>query len=291
MVRHGSALPSLRVLVAVAALASSSARAQGIATGIAADRFVPAVGPGAMISVEGGGAPDAGEVAMAVSLGYLARPLTLGNRVTGEVVSRPVSAAVDGDLAAEVGLTRWLALGLGIPITLASRGQRLAGLDSGDERPLASPSLGDVRLRAKLHVEAPWGFRLALLAIVTAPAGGESDFAATSGPTIEPRFAGSYEWRWLALAVDVGYRFAASRTLATTRFGNELAGGLAASAGAWRLRGIVELSTAAGASELRGALRAVLPRNCSVDVGAGAGLGHQPTTPEWRAFAILRYGG
>ena len=286
---------SLVTLVALVARGSTATAAPGADTGIAADRFVPAIGPNAMISVEGGDAPAAGAVAMAASIGYLSQPITLVNRITGDLVSRPVRAAVDADLAVEIGLTHWLAIGLGVPLTLGSRGDRLAGLDSGDERPLASPTLGDVRLRAKFHLgdeRGAWSYRFALLGILTAPAGGESDFAATSGPTLEPRLAASVAWHWLAVSADLGYRFAPARTLAGTNFGNELAGGIAASAGVWRVRAILEyVASSAGPSELRGALRALLPRNVAIDAGIGGGLNHDAATPAWRAFVVVRYGG
>ncbi|MSP62170.1 MAG: hypothetical protein EXR72_17925 [Myxococcales bacterium] len=263
--------------------------------GVVADRFVPAPGPSSLLAVEGGDFPAPGLSAGALSLGYVARPITIVNRVTGAVVSRPVSSLATADAAVEVGLTRHLAIGLGVPLIIAARGDRLAGLGSGEERPLAPLVFGDVRLRIKVRLFDRRAVHLALAGIFTAPGGGERDFAATAGPTFEPRAAGDFASRWITVAAHVGYRFAPQRTFLATRFGGELDWGAGAVIGPWPLRAVVEVQGAVGVDvhpiELRGALRVVLPRGFSIDAGGGAGLVRDPTTPSWRAFAVARYAG
>lgn len=278
------------------ALAAAPARAQ-VDPGIAADRLVPAAGPTALIAVEGADLPPPDRTAAALAFGYLARPLAVANTFTSATVSHPVAAAATVDAAVELGLTRWLALGLGLPAVVWQRGDRLAGLgvsDADAERPLASYALGDVRLRAKLLLPGPArGLRIALVGILTLPAGGERDFAATSGPTFEPRLIAELARSYFAVAANLGVRFAPDRAVFASHFGDELDWGIGAIAGAWRLRGLVELAGAVGESthpvEARAAARVLLPRGFAIDAGAGFALVSQPQSPEWRLFAVARW--
>jgi hypothetical protein len=262
-------------------------------TGIAADRLQPAVGPTAFVGVEGADLPRPSGVAAALSIGAVDRPIALVNRETGATVSVPVASLGVLDGAAEVGLGR-IALGLGAPVTLWARGDRLAQLGVGDERPLGGTGqLGDVRLRAKAALGSAGRLRVALVGVFTVPGGGARDFAATSGPTFEPRLVAQLGVRFLVAAVNLGVRFAPERALFATRFGDELDFGVAAMAGLHRLRAIVELAGAVGDGarpvELRGALRWNAPRGFSLDAVGGAGLTADATAPRWRVAGVVRW--
>ncbi len=271
-----------------------AAPASAADTGIAADPFVAAPGPGALITVEGAEVPPPDSASATFALGYAANPLTLYNRVTGATVSHPVAGALAADVAAEVGLAPRLALGLGVPATLWARGDRLAAVGAGDERPLDGPHFGDVRLRAKLVLATGGRVRAALVGALTLPGGGERDFAATDGPTFEPRLVVDAAFARVTVAARAGVRFASARSLFGTRFGDTLEWGAGAAGGFARARLVVEAAGAVGSDvhplELRCALRFLLPLGLSVDAGAGAGLLRQPTEPAWRLFLILRRG-
>jgi hypothetical protein len=228
-----------------------------------------------------------------VAFGYVARPIMIVDRTSGALVSRPVSAIGTVDAALEIGLWRRLAIGLGMPATLYARGDRLAGLGVGDDRPLASPKLGDVRFRAKVALAETRSVRIAVAGIFTLPASGENDFAATAGPTFEPRLIADVTTSHVLFAAQVGVRFMPDRVLFGTHFGDELSFAIGATSG-WRwFRIVTELAGAVGEEvhpiEARGALRFLLPHALSVDAGAGGGLDRDPTAAQWRAFLILRH--
>jgi hypothetical protein len=137
---------------------------------------------------------------------------------------------------------------------------------------------------------------------VTAPMGGQDQFAATGSPTIAPRLLLDYRLPWLSLVLDAAVRFAGERRLFGTVVGDELllAGGLVArfatlgAARRWRLSGYAEGAGAISGSpsarpgELRAALRLQGGPGISLDLGGGAGLVDALASPRWRIFAILR---
>jgi hypothetical protein len=277
---------------------ASSTRAQ--TTGIAADRFAPGVGPGVILGVEAGEVTARGQVAWSSSLGGLADPIRLEGRYTGTVVSYPVEHALTSDLSLEVGVARRFALGIAMPITWWQNGDRLRGTGT-DEGPLGSPRGGDLRFRAKVAFvgdpNAP-GLHAALLLVVTAPTGGQADFAGTPGATVAGRVIVDYRSRYLAVAADLGARFAKERQLFQTRLGDEFLWGLGIvtrplGLGRMLSRLVVEAAGAVGTDagtrpvELRGALR-LGTMAFDVDLGGGAGLVNDLGSPSWRVFAIAR---
>jgi hypothetical protein len=290
---------SARVVVAVLLL-SSAARAQD--TGIVADRFVPGLGPHALLAAEAAEVTAPGEASFAMSLDALGDPIRLRSKFTGERVSTPVAGQIVGDLGMELGVVKRLAVAIGMPVVLYARGDRLAGTGVSD-RPLAAPVGGDLRLRVKAaFVGDPThsGLHVAVLVQLTVPTGGEGDFAATSGVTVEPRLIADYRVGIVTVAIAIGARFAPERKLFLTTFDDELTwvGGVGVAAvrrGAFRFDVIAEAAGGVGAAdgtrpvELRGAARFGLGA-WSVDLGGGAGLDADVGAPSWRALAVLRGG-
>ena len=284
-------------LVVAVLAASAAARAQ--TTGVAAERFSPAVGPTALVGVEGAAVTPAGALSWAASFDALADPIVLREAYTGRAVSEPVDLALVADVALEFGVWKRLALAVGVPVVLYQEGDRLRGTGTS-ERALATTAAGDVRIRAKASLVEGKRIGAAVLLQVTAPAGGDSDFAATDGATVEPRLVVDAHLGRLTLAASVGARFQKERALFTTQFGDELTwAGAAAVAIVRRAMGgldaIVEGAGAVGPSdgtrpaELRGALR-VLLGPVALEAGAGGGLDHDVGAPGWRVFLVARSG-
>jgi len=275
-------------------------------TGIAADRFVPAVGPTSLFSVEGAPVTEEAHLGWALALGRVQDPLVLRNAFTGALVTRPVAEQVNADLSMELGLwKRRLAVSMGLPVVLEQDGDRLAGV-SADTRPLASARGGDFRVRLKLAMvgdPARDGLHLAVGLVLTVPFGGQSDFAATSSATssatVMPRLYGDVRVGPIELAVNVGVRFAPERTLFRTTLGDELDWSAGAGWAAFARRGffgavIAELAGQVGAqpgsrpAEFRGGVRAGA-RGLQLDLGAGLGLDGDVGAPAWRVFAVVRH--
>jgi hypothetical protein len=269
-------------------------------TAIPAERFVPALGPASLIAVEGAGVTPWGQTSFTVSLDAVHDPITLTTVNTGMMVSRPVRDQFVGDVALEIGFYKRLALAVGAPVVLYQRGDRLQGTGS-DEQPLTAHTAGDlrVRLKAQLVGDATRSrLRAALILTVTAPMGGQFDFAASDGATIEPRLVGDWRVGRLTVAATVGVRFQRDRTLFTTQFGDELTWSAGAGLRVWtrgRFSGsaIFESAGAVGPStgtrpvELRGGLRAAIGW-FALDAGAGGGVDSDVGAPAWRVFLVAR---
>lgn len=269
-------------------------------TGLAVEHFVPGIGPGAFLGLDGAG-PPAERAAFALSLSHATRPLTVRNRLSGELIATPVRSLLTLDVGAEATLLPRLSVGVGLPVALAMSGDRLGGLGLGDEAPLSGSALGDLRARLRvllLHVPR---FSTSALLLATLPLGGEDRFFATSGPTVEPRLVA--EWRpqrFLRVGGDLGLRFSPTRQLFDVTWAHELHAGLALDGhlpfrGIERLHLLVEAiltrpvgGSANGWAEVRGGLRLLALRGLSVDVAAGGGFPSGMGTPVPRVLMTAR---
>jgi hypothetical protein len=290
--------------IAAAALTSAGA-AFGQSTGIAVERFAPAAGPGGFGQTESARVAAPGELWFGGGLLAIGRPLVLRSALTGAEVAVPVRYRTTLDVGAELGLWQQrISAGIGLPLSLWQAGDRLQASGAANSssqqsgQPLAPTALGDVRLRVKARLNAADSkTAFALLLELTAPGGGEHDFVATSGVTVAPRLLGSFRYRWLAAAANLGVRFQPERVIYQTHLHEQLE--WSAAVGAELLSRRVALSLygeAAGAvnlvspgfesvSELRGAVRLGFATG-SIDLGGGSGFG--PLAPGWRAFLLLR---
>jgi hypothetical protein len=280
-----------------ALLIASTAWAQTASTGVAVERFVPAVGPTALAGVEGTAVTRPGAVSWAAAIDLLHDPITLRAAYSGDLVSRPVRDQLVGDVALEFGVWKRLALAVGVPVVLYQDGDRLRGTGV-DERALQATAAGDVRMRIKAAlVEGRW-LGAAVVLQVTAPAGGQSDFAATDDATVEPRLVVDAHLGRVTLAAQAGARFQKDRVLFLTRFGDELVWGAAAALSIVErtrvgIGAIVEGAGAVGPSagtrpiEVRGAARLRLGP-VALDAGAGAGLDGDVGAAAWRVFLVAR---
>jgi hypothetical protein len=290
-----------RALAVALLLVGSTAQAQK-STGIVVDRFVPAIGPTTLFSVEGAPVTDYAQLSWALALGGVYDPLILRNAFTGETVSEPVERQFNGDLSMELGLYKQrVGLSFGLPVVFSQEGDRLAGVDA-DTRPLASMQGGDFRIRLKVALvgdPARDGLHVAVGLVLTVPFGGQSDFAATDGVTVMPRLYGDVRLGPIVLMANVGVRFAPERTLFRTTLGDELdwsaGAGWAALSGRGYWGGLIaEFAGQVGANpgsrpaEFRAGVRGGT-RRVSLDLGAGLGLDGDVGAAAWRIFVVLRH--
>jgi hypothetical protein len=213
-------------------------------------------------------------------------------------LSRPVRWQFGSDLSAEAGLwRRRIAFSVGLPVVWWQAGDRLKGTGI-DDRDLAPTRAGDLRLRAKAVLRATGRVHLAAAVVVTVPLGGQADFAATDGVTVEPRLFLDAHLGPVLLAANVGVRFAPDRDLFMTHLGDELTWSLGVGVAVYQHRWLhlALMTEGAGAvgggpgsrpAELRGALRLGLGP-FTVDAGAGGGLDGEVAAPTWRAFLVVR---
>jgi hypothetical protein len=276
-----------------------AALAEEFSTGIAADRFAPGIGPAVLGSTEGADVTRRGQTSAVLSLSYERDPVRLIGRLTGATVSEPVRGQLAADLSVEFGVLRGLAVAVGLPVVMWNDGDRLRGTGV-DERTLTA-AVGDLRLRGKATlIGQPTrpGLHAAVVLQVTVPMGGQSQFAGTSTPTIEPRLVADYRLGRFALAAMVGVRFEGARSLFSTDFGDELtwsAGPIVRlySRGDSHLSLYAEAAGAVGQGdgtrpvEVRGAVRLTRPR-WMFDLGGGGGVNHDFASPSFRVLGIVR---
>jgi hypothetical protein len=279
-------------------LAAAPAWGQSASTGIVADRFVPGLGPETLLAGESTLVTPPLQLVWGVSLGYLRDPILLSGRFTGAEISRPVRGALVSDFSAEFGLGAHLAAGVGMPVVWTQSGDRLRNTGV-DDKALASPVGGDLRLRVKGSLLAARSI-VGAAAIVqfTVPTGGQHDFAATSTVSVEPRVLVDLHLRRLLLVAELGVRFAGERKLFLTSFGDEFTWVFGAKLGLvdrpqFGLHAVAEFAGFVGPSdgtrptEARGGLGVAIGP-LLVDLGAGGGITSDVAAPSWRVLAVVR---
>lgn len=254
------------------------------------DRLTPAPGAGTLWQVEDGDVGEHLRPTFAFVTSLSTQPLIVRHTLDGSTLSEPVALRVGGDLLAAIGLLDRYQIGLAVPVVIFQDGDRLQGLDlPGDDadQPLASTTIGDVRLHAKVRVVEPkhgLGFAAAGVIVATLPTGDDEHFAGEAGPVFEGRLVGSYRHRLGAVALNVGARIRTEEVeflVPELRLGNELVfgGGLEVGIPKTRARALVEVvgvtDIDAGPSpgEARAGGRYRIGRAWVVGAGFGLGIG------------------
>src|SRR5260370_39217173 len=104
----------LRVAVAAVALARAGRASAQVktTTAVAAERFVPALGPASLLGIEGTSVTPWGQTSFAVAVDELRDAIALATVNTGAAVSRPGHDPLVGDLGLEAGLDKPHAIAL-----------------------------------------------------------------------------------------------------------------------------------------------------------------------------------
>jgi hypothetical protein len=290
---------SLAAALAAVLLGAAPGRAQNLPI----DRGLVRPGPGATFAAESGETLPEGAVFFTARFGALGRPFALRNSLTGETVAVPVERAFTAEIAAAMGVTRWLQVGLAQPVTLYQTGDRLRGV--ADDRGLATTVGGDVRLHLKASMlDAKVGggrLTLAFSPFIAAPTGDAAQFAGVGSVWGELRLAGGWRRGCLLVAADLGVRIREPAVFYGLR--QEAAALTFAAGAAWTLpvralrRRLTLLVDVDGDSQAlgrpvpvegRAGVRVRVRRNFSLSAAGGASLSREPGAPAWRALLEAR---
>jgi outer membrane protein OmpA-like peptidoglycan-associated protein len=284
-----------RGLGVAGALLAALGSTLGDALAFDAGGLKPALGIGALTSVESA-APGAHlETRMQVLVHYVRAPL-VAEYPDGEVLGPLVQNLTLLDLGASVALWERFGFGVGLPVGLGAsgRGGEILTGDAG-----ANPrggAVGDLRMQTQMALlrRTGDGFGLALGLQATAPTGDETEWLGARGPTWQPRLLLDTRWGGTLLAANVGYTFRREEQLLgevhddafTWAAGAtmELPANLAIGAEAFGEVGVGADEPPTPGVEALGTVSWQFAPCFSVRVGGGAGLVSAPGAAQFRAL-------
>lgn len=182
-------LLSLLIFVSLG-LVSPSARAD---LSVNTQTFRPAIGAENIITVEGSRTGQRFRPILTGLIEYGHRPLRLIDNPSGQTLAETVRHITTLHMIGGISLTRWLQLGLDLPIVLYQDFDR-ATPAADVPMPPASYGLGDVRVVGKVRLinNSKSGIGLAFAPQFTFPSGDGKQFRGDDAYGIEPRFALDY---------------------------------------------------------------------------------------------------
>ncbi|MBI5478302.1 MAG: hypothetical protein HY906_05565 [Deltaproteobacteria bacterium] len=272
-------------------------------TNLALDRALLRPGAGVTFAADGGETLPRGAVFFTARCGALGRPWVLRNGLTGETVAVPVARAFTAEVAAAIGVTGRLQVGLAQPVTLYQSGDRLRGV--ADDRPLSTTVGGDARLHLKASmVDAAAGggrLTLAFAPFIAAPTGDAAQFAGVGSVWGELRLAGGWRRGGLLAVADLGLRlrsptvfYGVRHDTAALTFALGAAWTLPARALRRRLTLILDVDGDAQGPgrpvpvEARGGMSVRAWRGLHVAAAGGVSVSREPGAPPWRALVEVR---
>lgn len=241
---------------------------------------------------------------------YQRDPLVLRER--GRVLERVVSDQQTANLLFAIAATRFLEVGVDLPIHVrmdGRGGQLLRGLQNPG---VDHFGLGDLRLDLKWRLigQGRAGFGLALLTPFTLPTAGEERFRGAAGLTFSPGVILDYAFSRATIALNLGYLARQRVDFGTLRFDDELYYGLGGAVVVMReekegrardrITLIAEVNARTSAitpfknlnqnpMEILGGARFGLPYDLHASVGFGTGLQAGYGVPDIRVFAGLQW--
>ena len=173
---------------------TTEAQAQSGPISINTQTFRPALGPENIFTVEGSRTPGRWRPMANVLFEYAHVPLRLYDRQKMQDVVDTVPGAFTVHLMGGIGLTRWLSIGVDLPI-VAWQGFNRQGTPLSDvPTEPSSAGIGDLRLIAKFRIidNTDGGFGLAFVPQITFPTGDGTQFRGDDAFGFEPRLALDY---------------------------------------------------------------------------------------------------
>ncbi|MEO1337254.1 MAG: thrombospondin type 3 repeat-containing protein, partial [Myxococcota bacterium] len=291
-------------------LAAGSARAQTAAEprDFSAERFRLALDAEGILDVESGAIPKHLSFNLALWVGFADDPLVVDRRVSGELSRQ--GALVGSRLGAEVVLSLalfdWIQLGIGLPVVLyQDRQDEIPGVNGLGE--LDSAGIGSARIVPKIRVlnQAQHGLSLAIMPTFVAPSIQGAGYFGQNTMTFEPELAASRIFGPVTVAANLGYRVRRERRFVDLVVDDELFARLGVGFDLGRAGGPplgLDLTLAGATSsddplaqsnrdygEILGGLRYRILRPLIAFAGDGVGINRGFGTPDWRAFAGLRW--
>lgn len=279
-----------------------NAQAQTRAISLNAQQFRPAIGPENIFTVEGSRTPGKWVPMANVWFEYARMPLTVFDTATN-TRNAIVPDMLTVHLTGGIGLTRWLSLGVDLPIVVFQTGERPIGVSGDLKQDLSSAGIGDLRVVGKVRIldNSDGGFGLAFAPQLTFPTGAGDEFRGDDAVGIEPRFALDYKTKkGFIVALNLGVMIrTADQAARNVRVSHQARYGLGAylplpmGFGALaELNGSTSfLNSESIYSPLEGYIggRWVHRTGITVNLGGGPGLSPSATTAQARVFASIGY--
>lgn len=212
MLRQGSAARKAAALLLpvffCAVVSESTAQAQTTNQPISlnAQIFHPALGPENIVTVEGSRTPGKWVPMANVLFEYAHQPLRITDTVN--MTSSPVVPYMfTMHLMGGIGLTRWLAIGVDLPIIVYEGYTKQTGTLADIRNDPSSAGVGDLRLIGKIRIidNTEGGLGLAFAPQITFPTGNGEEFRGDGAFGFEPRFALDYKTKGgFIIAFNVG---------------------------------------------------------------------------------------
>lgn len=182
--------PLLFLLFAASSLLPASAHAQ---LSVNTQTFRPAIGAENIITVEGSRTGQRFRPILTGLIEYGHRPLRLIDNQSGQTLAETVRHITTLHMIGGISLTRWLQLGLDLPVVLHQDFDRATPPADVPNAP-ASYGMGDVRVVGKVRLinNSKSGIGLAFAPQFTFPSGDGKQFRGDDAYGIEPRFALDY---------------------------------------------------------------------------------------------------
>ncbi|NTX51614.1 OmpA family protein [Myxococcus sp. CA039A] len=302
LARHAAYLrgPTVLALLGALLLTASTARAQAQASqAIDVQQYKP--GPGAydVLGLHGARVGKHLEWNVGLSVNYGENPLNLLDPRRDEFVYRIVDSQLTLDLMGAVALFDRLELGVTLPVSTTTS-QPATAISPTLADGAAGTGVGDLRLVPKVRLlSTEGGLHLALVAPVTLPTGGGSDFLGTKGLTFQPRLVAEWAGDSLRLLANVGVNLRGEQQLRNLRVGNEFSYGVGAEVPLTQALSVAAtLSGALGLKETNaeerplealGAVKYRFTEELAAHLGAGPGLTRGYGTPGFRVLGGLAW--
>ncbi|MEZ4365779.1 MAG: Ig-like domain-containing protein [Kofleriaceae bacterium] len=310
--RRGAALGWAAALAVVVTLgASVTARAQTAEDrDFMLERFNLGTDRNALLSVEWAENAGAGAFDLQLWGGYQDDPFVLyaedanGDR---EVQGDLLSSRLAFNLNAAYAPTRWLSIGLDVPLIATQDRPDVNMLAPGGLDEVTGAGLGNIRLVPRLTLlrQSAHGLGLAIIPNVIVPSQTSDDaYFGDAGLGFAPELAISRSFGGLRLAANLGWKSRKRATVANLVVDDELAarvaGGYRIVAGEKPLDLSMALQLATPAkepldqfntnhAELLAGLGYQIAKPVQLTVGGGVGLANGYGTPDWRAFVGVRF--
>lgn len=283
---------------------ASDAFAQSGAISLNAQTFRPAIGPENIITVEGTRTPGRWVPMANVVIEYARLPLGLYNNQTKMLLAETVPHMLTLHLSGGIGLTKWLAIGVDLPVVVYQGFDRTTPQADVPIDP-ASAGLGDLRLVGKMRIidNTEGGFGLAFVPQISFPTGKGEEFRGDGDASFgfEPRLALDYRTKKgfiIALNASVFLR-TQDQEARNVRVSHQVRYGLGAYVPLPKGFGLAG-ELAGGTSffnnqdiysplEILFAGRWVHRTGITASVGGGPGLTPVAGVPQYRLFASIGY--
>ena len=297
-------------LVWAAAMWPTIGRAQNAAEprNFPAERFRLALDANGILDVESGAVPNHLSYELALWLGFADDPLVIDRR-TGDDTTRQgelVGSRLGAELVFSIALFDWVQVGVNLPMVFyQDRQDSIPGVNNLGS--LGQAGFGSPRVVPKLRLlrQSDHGIHLAVMPTFVAPSLQDEGYFGQDSWTFEPEIAASRRFGAVEAGANVGYRVRQKETFVDLEIDDEFFARVGAGLRLDRMGGPplgIDLTLAGATSansplsrgnrdygEILGGLRYAITRPLIAFAGGGVGINRGFGTPDWRAFAGMRW--